>query len=165
MSIWTVLMIAAIIILVVIPSFKDRVMPVKKLLITPAIFMYLFYQTIDESFNISLIHHPMIIGGLITGIAIGILIRSKTVIKSDKHKQLIWLPGSYLSLFIFMLIFSIHYVIGYLQAVYPNYLTQTSFGVQVLLFFISSASSMIIGANGLLYAKYLMCESSDFSIN
>jgi hypothetical protein len=153
-------MIMAIIIFVVIPSFKDRVIPVKKLIITPAIFMYLFYQTINENF----IPNTWIIAfGFITGIVIGILIRSKTSIKSDKNQLLIWLPGNYLSLVIFCLIFSIHFAIGYLQSVNPGYLSQASSGEQILLFLISCVSSITIGANGLLYCKYLLSDSSELA--
>lgn len=158
MSIWTVLMIAAIIFFVVVPSFNDRVIPVRKLIITPAIFMYLFYQSINENF---IINNWIIAFGLMTGIIIGILIRSKTIVKSDKNQQLIWLPGSYLSLVTFSLIFSVHFLIGYLQSVDPSYLKQTSSGEQLLLFIMSCVSSIALGANSLLLCKYLLSKSSE----
>lgn len=158
MSTSTMLMILAIIVFAVLPSLKDRVIPVKKLIITPAIFMYLFYQTIHENF---FINDFIIIIGLMTGIALGIFIRSNTFIKADKNQLLIWLPGSYLSLVIFALLFSLHFSVGYLQSVSPAYLTQASFGEYVLLFLMSCASSITIGANGILYFKYWMSESGE----
>ncbi len=158
MSNSTVLMILAIIIFVVIPSFKDRVVPVKKLLITPAIFMYLFYQTINENF---MTNNWMIAFGLLMGIATGVLIRRKTAIKSDKNKLLIWLPGSYQSLVTFILIFTVHFAIGYLRSTHPSYLTQASLGQQILLFLLSYVSSIAVGTNSLLYYKYLISQSGE----
>ena len=160
MSIWAVLMIIAIIIYVVIPSFKDRVIPIKKLIITPAIFMYLFYQTVNENL---ITNNWTIALGLIVGTVIGILMRSKTSIRSDKNQLLIWLPGNYFSLVIFSLIFSIHFVIGYLKSVNPSYLTHVSSGEQILLFLISCVSSITVGANGILYCKYLISDSSNLT--
>ena len=164
MSISTVLMIAAIIFFVIIPSFKDRVIPVKKLIITPAIFMYLFYQTVAENFNTPFTNNWIIVLGFIVGIGVGILIRANTSIKADKNQFLIWLPGNYLSLVIFLLIFATHFTIGYLQSVNPNYLVQTSSGEQILLFITSCVSSITIGANALLYCKYLMSKSSELTM-
>lgn len=146
------LMIIAIIFFVIIPSCKDRIMPIKKLLITPAIFVFLFYQTINGHF---LINNELILLGALSGITIGLLVRSNTAIKSDKSQLLIWIPGSYISLMVFCFIFLIHFIIGYLQSIDPTYLTQASSGQSLLLFLLSCSSTVIIGANAMLYWKYL----------
>lgn len=163
MSMWTVLMIVAIVLIAIIPSFKDRVLPVKKLMITPAVFMYLFYQTVNDNFSVHFSNSLIMIFGLVVGIAIGALMRRKTAIKSDKNKLLIWIPGSYLSLGIFVLIFSAHFIIGYLQSLDPTYLMQSSIGEQMLLFALSCTSSITIGANAVLYFKYFTSEPSELT--
>ena len=50
MSMWTILMILAIIVFLIVPSFKDRVIPLKKLIITPVVFVYLLFQSVTETF-------------------------------------------------------------------------------------------------------------------
>lgn len=154
----TVIMIVAIILFAVIPSFKDRVIPVKKLLITPAIFSFLLYQSITESFYIDTVAIIFLTAGLIVGVVTGIILRSRTPVKADKQLQLIWLPGTYLNLVMFMLIFSVHFVIGYMQSVHPEMFASDNINEQCLLFFLACFSSTSIGASSCLYYKY--CTSS-----
>lgn len=163
MSMGTLLMIVAIIVFAILPTFKDRVISVKKLLITPIIFIYLYCQTINKNFILQFADGWVIILGLIIGTLFGAFIRINTMVKADKTQSLIWLPGNYLGLFIFLLIFSVHFVIGYLQAVDPNYL-KIDFVEQILLFFLSCTSSVMIGSNSFLYYKYINSESIELMV-
>ena len=101
----------------------------------------------------------MIILGLVVGTGIGILLRSGIAIKADKNQQLVWLPGSYLSLITFLIIFAAHFVVGYLQAVVPGYLQQQSFGELLVLFALTVASGLTVGTNLCVYIKYHRAES------
>ena len=89
MNVWLILMIAAIVVFVVIPDFKDRIIPVKKLIISPAIFMYLLYNNATTNFYLNFETSLLLILGLMTGTAIGILIHYKTQVKSDQDQKLI----------------------------------------------------------------------------
>jgi hypothetical protein len=160
----TVIMIVAIIIFAVLPTLKDRITSVRKLIITPAIFIVLFCKSVIENFSLDTTSIYVILLGTCLGIAIGVLIRRKTEIKADRDQQLIWLPGSYLSLVIFTLIFTVHFVIGYLQATNPVYLTQAS-TKQVLLFLLAFTSNISLGASLCLYYKYRVSSLLALSTN
>lgn len=160
MNTGTIIMIAAIIYFVVLPSFKDRVIPVKKLLIAPAMFMYMLDQAIHHNFNTAIQNNWLVIMGISIGIIAGILLRMNTEVKSDREQGLIWLPGTYVTLVTFLLIFSVHFIVGYFQSVNPLFLTQTSPGESILLFMMSLVSSLNIGSNGILFLKYLNDDAS-----
>ena len=164
MSTTTLLMIAGIIVLFIIPSFKDRVIPIKKMIIMPALFMYLLSQTISESFSLGFANIISIMVGIVVGSAIGIFIRINTTIKADKTQDLIWLPGSYLSLIIFPSIFLVHYLVGYIHAVSPSYLMQASIAACVLLFLLTATSSITVGTNLCFAMKYYFASTEELEL-
>lgn len=161
MSIPIIIMLLVIIYFFIIPSFKTRIFSVKKLIIMPAIFMYMNYESVRKNFHIHSLTYWIIALGLIMGVVIGMLLRKNARIRSDKTKLLIELAGSFFSLWIFLIIFSVHFVIGYLQSVNPTYLLQPSIGEQIILFLLTCTSSMTIGANGMLFYKYMTMPHSD----
>ena len=160
MSIWTVLMLVAIIIFFVVPSFKDRSVPVKKLIITPAIFMVLFFEKMLTHFHASLLSW-FVVTGLLTGFIAGILIRSKTPVKADHERSLILLKGGYSNLIVFLTIFSVHFVIGYLESVYPGYFSDIGATQSALLFLLAAVSSLTVGGAACLYYKYKLFKKSN----
>ena len=97
-----IIMILAILYFVVIPSFKTRVFSVKKLIIMPAVFMYMNYESVHTNFHIHPSTYGIIILGLIVGILVGMLLRKNTLVRSDKTKLLIELSGSFFSLWMFL---------------------------------------------------------------
>lgn len=70
MNISIIIMLLAIIYFVIIPSFKTRVFSVKKLIIMPALFMYMNYESVRTNFHI----HPSTYGIITLGLIAGILI-------------------------------------------------------------------------------------------
>lgn len=161
MKISIIIMLLAIIYFVIIPSFKTRVFSVKKLIIMPAVFMYMNYDSVRSNFHIHSSTYGIIAAGLAFGVIVGTLLRKNAQVKSDKSKLLMELSGSFFSLWIFLIIFAVHFVIGYLQSVNPTYLLHPSIGEQTLLFLLTCTSSMTIGANGMLFYKYLKAPHSD----
>lgn len=155
MSIYTVLMILAIIGYMIIPSLKDRVISVKKLVILPAVFIYSLYQTITENLYFDLNSAWIIVFGVIIGVIVGISIRWNTHVKADRNKQLIWLPGTYVNLLLFIAIFSVHFIIGYLQSTNAAILHSSNTAEEILLFTISIISSITVGSSFCLCYKYL----------
>ena len=77
-TITIIIMLLAIIYFVIIPSFKTRVFHVKKLIIMPAVFMYLNYQSVTENFHIQISDYGIITLALIAGILIGALLQRHT---------------------------------------------------------------------------------------
>lgn len=157
----TLLMIGAVIWFLIIPSFQDRVVPVNRLLITPAVFLYFFYQMVTKNFTLSMPNTLIIILGLVIGISVGILLRANTAIKADKAQKAVWLPGDFFGLITFLLIFAAYFAIGYLHAVSPDYLKGSSLGAQSLLLLTACVVSITAGANAQLYYKYLTSKVNE----
>jgi hypothetical protein len=154
MSFSTIIMIAAIIIFLIVPSMKDRTVSIKKLTITPLVFLYLLYETITENFHLDQTGLLVIGFGLLAGTIIGILVRHRTAVIVDKQTFSIKLPGSYVNLVMFIVIFSVHYVIGYQEAVNPEFFQQISLSCYSILFLLTMASALSAGMNLCLFYKY-----------
>ena len=82
----TLIIVFAIVIFLVIPSLKDRVLPVKKLVLMPIIFLYFLYSTITQSFALRTNSFMMITAGIILGVLLGIILRSRSKIGADREK-------------------------------------------------------------------------------
>lgn len=147
-------MLAAILFFLILPGLKTRVFRVKKLLIMPAIFIYLNYHSIQKHFHIQVNDYFILITGLIFGVLIGAYCRKNEKIRADQQKQLIEVAGSYFGLMIFIAIFAVHFAIGYLDSVSPGYLLKPSLYQDTLMFLLTLASTLSIGSNGMLYYKY-----------
>jgi len=157
----TVLMLVAIIWFVIIPSMQPRTIPVKKLIILPAIFIYLLYNSIDKNFKLFPESYLIIGIGVAMGIIIGYLVRRNVSINVDREKEQIHLPGSYMSLILFSLIFSAHFVVGWLSTQFPGYFQNLGDIQMLLLLLVTAFSSLTIGLNGTLYFKYLHSLNSN----
>ena len=130
----------------------------------PAIFIYLNYDSLQKHFHIHASDYFILIVGLIFGIGIGAYCRKNTAIRADHQKLLIEIAGSYFGLIMFIAIFAVHFVIGYLDSVSPGYLLQTGLYQNALMFLLTLSSALSIGANGMLYYKYrntTSCELQD----
>lgn len=147
-------MLAAILFFLILPGLKTRVFRVKKLLIMPALFVYLNYHSIQKHFHIHTNDYLILMIGLIFGVAIGAYCRRNAKIRADQQKQLIEVAGSYFGLIMFIAIFAVHFVIGYVDSVSPGYLLQPSLHQETLMFLLTLASSLSIGSNSMLYYKY-----------
>jgi hypothetical protein len=159
MSISTIIMILAIIWFVIIPSFKARTIPVRKLALTPAIFMYMLYRTVTHTFYLGTTAKWCLALGLSAGIIIGVLLRLRTSVTADKQREMISLSGTWINLITFILIFCAHYAVGYLKAVNPEVLQQTGLATSMLLFVLTCASSISLGASACLYYKYMRAKA------
>ena len=159
MSTSTLILIACIIIFVVIPSLNDRTIPIKKLLIGPAIFVYLFYESLWKYFPVFSVSYGAIALGVILGVLLGYLLRKSTTIVANHAEQTITVKGSFFTLILFLVIFVVNFVVGYLKAVNPSFFAEASFQNQLLLFALTLVSCLSIGSNGCLYMKYLAAKN------
>lgn len=153
-TILLIAMILAILFFFILPGLKTRVFRVKKLLIMPAVFIYLNYDSIQRHFHIHASDYALLIVALIVGIAIGAYCRKNAKIRADQQKQLIEVAGSYFGLIMFIAIFAVHFVIGYMHSVNPGYLLQPSMYQEILMFLLTATSALSIGASSMLYYRY-----------
>lgn len=158
MDIGLMAMIAAIIVFVVIPSFKDRVIPIKRLLIAPGIFMYLLYDNVTTHFYLNFSADFLLLAGLILGPTIGVLMRYNTEVKPDHIQHTLWIPGTYTTLVTFLLIFIVHFIVGYLQSVEPYIFNHVNSIELILLFMLACTSSITVGTSLCLYTKYYLAD-------
>ena len=147
-------MIAAILIFLILPGLKTRVLSVKKLIIMPAIFIYLNYDSLQKHFHIHLNDYFILMIGAIVGIGIGAYCRKNTIIRADHEKQLIEIAGSYFGLIMFIIIFAVHFAIGWIDSINPGYLFQASLYQAILMFLLTASSALSVGANAMLFYKY-----------
>jgi len=156
----TMIMIFAAVVFMVIPSLKDRVVPIRQLTLAPVIFLYFFYQSVIENFHLNIFNESVIVLGLVIGIIVGVFLRKPTRVVVDKNARLIALPGTYINLIMFSLIFITHFIIGYLKSVHPMIFTYDNTGAMVLLFMLACVSSISLGGNSCLYVKYFTSSST-----
>lgn len=154
---FTVILIIAIVILLVIPTLKDRNFHIRKLLIIPFVFMWLLYDSIHQQFHITADSTWIITESLIAGTLIGAAMRLKTKVVADHQKKLIFLKGSYFGVVLFSLIFIAHFFAGYMQGVYPQAVTSGNLENLVLMV-LCTASALSVGQSGMLYYKYLSAK-------
>ena len=160
-TILLIAMIAAILFFFILPGLKTRVFRVKKLLIMPAVFIYLNYDSIQRHFHIHASDYALLITALILGILIGAYCRKTAKIRADQQKKLIEVAGSYFGLSMFIAIFAVHFVIGYIDSVHPGYLLQPSQYQEILMFLLTATSALSIGANSVLYYRYRTASHCD----
>lgn len=149
-AVWTALtntptwvyLLFAFLIWVGIKASKTRVLPIKKLLILPAIFIYMSTHTLLTSFAIHLIDVSIFAATISLGILIGWfeIYRNRAQIKVDKQQHLIQLPGSWMTLVLIIIIFASKYYFGYEMDVDPELLDQRWFEYSML-----SASGICTG--------------------
>jgi hypothetical protein len=165
MTFSTLALIVVIIFFVIMPSFRDRVMPVKKLALIPAVFTYFLYETITNHFALNNVSLAIIVLGLITGMLIGIYLRLRTQVKADHEEKLIWLPATLINLLTFSFIFSVQGIIGYITSVHPSYLLHAHVGEYALLFMLISASCITLGSSACLFYKYLTSTPTKLNLS
>lgn len=151
----TLIIIACVITFVVIPSFKDRTMSVKKLLIGPTIFLYLFYRSLGVDFPIFPVSHVVIVIGGMLGMIMGYTLRKSAVVIAHPAEKAISLKGGIFTLCSFIVIFAVHFVVGYLKSVNPDFFTHVSVENQLLLMMLALVSCLTAGSNSCLFVKYL----------
>lgn len=121
---WWVWVIFIYLLLVGLKATRNRVIYLPKLYIIPIILIGLQYETFlsGKFFNVTLY-----LSLLCIGLGVGILSVLKAPIKTFKDLKSIELPGSYSTLIILLLFFSVKYIFGYLQATNPILYNQNEF--------------------------------------
>lgn len=141
-AVWTALtntptwvyLLFAFLIWVGIKASKPRVLPIKKLFILPAVFVYMSTHTLLTSFAIHFIDVSIWAGAIFLGTVIGWfeIFRNHTKIKVDKQQHLIQIPGSWMTLALIIIIFASKYYFSYELDVDPALIKQSWFEYSML---------------------------------
>ena len=117
-----------------IKASKPRVLPLKRILILPAVFIYMSVHTLMTSFAINPFEVSIWACAILLGAIIGWVevYRYFQLIKIDKKQHLIKLPGSWATLVLVIIIFASQYYFGYEIAVDPALINQTWFEYSML---------------------------------
>ena len=156
---FTIAGLAAILYFLILPSLKTGVIPIQKLVFTPLIFLYLNYDSVQHHFHLHGKEYAILVIALIIGVAIGAFFRHKTAIKADHEKSLMQITGSYFGLCVFILIFAVHFVIGYCESTHPGYLLHSNMTSIILLFLLTCSSCLPTGGNLMLFYRFKQATS------
>ncbi|MBA3954999.1 hypothetical protein H0X48_06805 [Candidatus Dependentiae bacterium] len=134
-----------------IDALKTNTVPLYQLFILPIIFFALsLFSLAHMSDCKSLV---LWISGLSVGSSIGWLLQRHTSISIDKKKGLVTLPGNSLMLVLILVIFSIKYFFGYVQA--TNALSQYTCLLANLNTLVSvTITGILVGRVACIYYKY-----------
>lgn len=117
MYVWPLL---AYVIFIGIKARKKNVIPLKVLLIAPAIFSTWSFYSIITRYGANFFILSIALSSMLLGIYAGYLMMHKTTMRFDKLKKQVELPGSWITLILLMLLFSIKYFLGVTNALVPE---------------------------------------------
>lgn len=157
---WWVYAIFIYVIYRAIVALRTRIIPVKNLFIFPVIIVMLTGRTLLTMTTLSLV---LVINGLIAFVSafiIGWWLTKIRKIKVDRQQGLLQVQRSWISLIVLLVIFGIHYYVGYMNAVYPE-IAQQLFFVHCIFTLNSIIMGIIVGR----LAHYLYCYKTQASVS
>jgi len=113
-------------------ALKVRVIPLKKLIVLPMVFLVLSINTLITSVQINPSTLSAYSLSLLLGSLGGWLLVRKLDLKFDKRRGLVKLPGTWTTLILIMIIFSSKYYFGYAKAIDPTRVQDTLFEITML---------------------------------
>ncbi|KKK52281.1 hypothetical protein LCGC14_3106500, partial [marine sediment metagenome] len=115
----------AYLIFIGIKAFKPSVISLKKIFILPVVFLFFSLQRLVG--NINFFTSLVWITSTIIGVFLSVVIFSKTQIIADKKNNLLKLPGTYSTLFLILISFSIKFYFGFQIGKDPSVLKDSTF--------------------------------------
>ena len=110
---WWVYLLAIYIGKVGLQATRSAIVPIKKLVITPLIFMYLSAQSLLNQPNTDYIHMLAFGIAVFTGILVGWRIVSQLPLVFDKERFLVQLPGTWSTMMVMAGVFGSKFYLGY----------------------------------------------------
>lgn len=126
---WWVYLLLIYLLKIGIDATKAKVVPLKKLIILPAIFLILSLNNLITGVRHDVITLGTYLISLLFGAWVGWLLVRKLALQFDKKKGLIRLPGSWVTLVLIVIIFSTKYYFGYTLASDPTKAQDTIFEI------------------------------------
>lgn len=104
-----------------IKSLKTALVPLRVLLVLPIAFSIWSGYTIISRYRVSLPILTLWCFATLVGTCLGYWLMNRVVVRFDKEKNLVGLPGSWFMLFSLMTIFCIRYFLGMTYAMHPEW--------------------------------------------
>ena len=149
---WWVYVLFIYLVFIGIKAMKAGSVSIYKLIALPILFLILSLHTlyVEMALNIGIVFAWVL--GMIVGILAGIWHSKSHYIGIDKHKMVVKVKGSSLTLIIILLIFISKYYFGYMGATHPEELHNLRF-VSVMLFCYGLATGLFCGRVGYFFVK------------
>ena len=122
----------AVLIALGIRAMKPRVVPLRKIFLLPIVFLVLSVHTLVTSFHITTSTVLIWIGALSLGALLGGMLTANLKFNVDREHALIQLPGTWITVFMILLIFITKYYFGYELATDPALAHQHEFEFSML---------------------------------
>lgn len=129
---WWVYALLIYLITVGVYASKTRVVSLKKLFVLPAIFLAMSVNTFISSVQIHFLTISAYLLSLLLGIGGGWMLVQQQDLKIDKQRDLIQIPGSWVTLVLTLIIFAAKYYFGYALATDPEKAHDTFFEIMML---------------------------------
>jgi len=130
---WWVYVIFFYCVFVGIKCSKDGVTSIYKMLIIPAVFLYLSLETLYLNFKLDVMVVAVYAAALLGGTLLGALQGKLQGVSVDKEKKLVAVPGTWATLVIIFVIFFSKYYFGYALGMDPGLATNTHFEIAMLI--------------------------------
>lgn len=98
-------------------TLRPQIVPLKKLIITPLIFMYLSVHSLLSQSSVAQIQIGVWAAGALLGLFGGIWLVSRLELVFDKVQYLVKIPGTWSTLAVIVLVFASKFYLGYTAAV------------------------------------------------
>jgi len=139
-------------------ALKPRVMSLKKIGILPTVFLYFSIQRLAT--NINFFNSLVWICSTIIGVLLSLILFKNIKISADKKNNLLKLPGSYSTLILILVSFSIKFYFGFQIGKDPNVLKDADFFYRYIMGSTISFG-IFLGKTFLYLYKFKKAESTD----
>lgn len=129
---WWVYLLLAYLIIIGVKASKTRIVPLKKLLIVPVLFILLSIHTLLTSFEITAFSLASWLVATLIGISLGWFFIYRLNLAVDKPHLLIQTPGTWSTLLIIIIIFMTKYYFAYELAIAPQLIKNDIFEFSLL---------------------------------
>ena len=144
-------------------TVRDNIMELKKLVILPILFLYLAYSMLTKHFMLAPNDFFTIVIGMVIGAIIGFMVSANTNIRADHEKNLICVAGSWVNLFVVLIIVAIKFGVGYEMSINPS-LSHNIICKHIVLMLIAIVTSIMIGRYLAYYIKYVNAASENLEL-
>ena len=138
-------------------AFKPRIMPLKKIFILPSVFFFLSIQRLVS--NINFLTCLVWLLSIIIGAFLSFVIFKNIQVGADKKNNLLKLPGSYSTLVLILISFSIKFYFWFIIAKDPILLKDSMFFYRYILA-TSLSFGMFLGRTLLYFYKFKKTDST-----
>lgn len=143
-------------------ALRPATMPFWRLAILPAVFLVWGLQGLVARYPLGAFSLGIWLVAVTIGIALGLLLVARVVLRADRSRGLVWLPGGVTTLVLILVIFAARYVFGVLQGMTPSIIADPQFLVADV-GLAGLVSGMFVGRLVGLWRKYRAAPQEDLS--